>query len=254
VKTKLIIPLLLALVVTLIPVSAVFAYEPWDVEDPCEFSHEDFALASGYDAETQTTVTHKGEHFPGKPPSDGYSHYRDDTTNSGDLDEIDVLLPRPNPGFIHIGLQSPNTWYWATEPRGYNLPLVVTPANESYNRYKGLSGVFWVEVFNFSGFDTYKWDDWGSFDRVLAEPVVAYNKVNGLICTLYIPEGTHLSYPNRPYTLVTNLFVEKDDDGGIYFEPGNLDFSQPCFLKLAHSDGTEEVVTFTQIRDGLPVE
>ena len=243
---------LIVLVITLSLSTPALAYEPWDVEDPCEFSHEDFALASGYDAETQTTVTYKGEHFPGNQPSDGYSLYRDDATDSGDLDVIAVWLPRPSPGFDYVGLESPDTWYWAIDPRGYNLST--SAPQEAYNRYKGLSGVFWVEVFNFSGFDTFKWDEWGSFDRVLAEPVVAYNRVNGLICTLYIPEGTHLSYPNRPYTLVTNLFVEKDDYGEIYFEPGNMDFSQECGLKLAYADGTVEVITFTQIRDGLPVE
>ena len=249
---KRILIIAVALILLMVAPAPALAYEPWDVEDPCEYSHEDFALASGYDAETQTTVTYKGEHFPGKPPSDDYSLYRDEATNSGDLDVITVTLPRSNPGFIEVVLSSPNTWYWAVNPRGYNLS---PPApNEAYNRYKGLSGVFWVEVLNFSGFDTYKWDEWGSFDRVLAEDVVAFNKVNGLICALYIPEGTHLSYPDRPYTLVTNLFVEKDDDGGVYFEPGNMDFSQLCSLKLTYPDGTEEVITFAQIRDGLPVE
>jgi len=140
-------------------------------------------------------------------------------------------------------------FYFAPEPRGYNSPA----PNEAYNRYKGLSGVFWVEVLSYSGFATYKWDNQGSVDRVLRDDVVASNKVNGTICTLYIPAGTHLSYPDRPGTLVTNLFVERDDCGEIYFEPGNMDFSQECAIACV-ADGVEEVVLFTQIRDGLPVE
>jgi len=128
-----------------------------------------------------------------------------------------------------------------------------TPSPEAYNRYKGLSGVFWVEVLNYSGFDTFKWDDWNSPDRVLAEDVIASNRVNGTICTLYIPEGTHLSFPGRPSTLVTNLFVEQDDGGEVYFEPGNMDFSQQCSMQLIYPDGTVVVTNFSQIRDGQPV-
>ena len=59
----------------------------------------------------------------------------------------------------------------------------------------------------------------------------------------------HLSYPGRPGTRVTNLFVEREGSG-VRFSPKNMDFSLPCTLKLVYPDGTEEIITFTQIRDG----
>lgn len=263
-KKKLIIAL--SLILLLLAPAPALAYEPWDVEDPCVVANEDFIAGGGFDGGVPEFHSGGQPWAYGKNPNEGYSLYRDDATDTGNLDQAFILTYTPGAvdlpviaeywspatgAYWYMGDASSDSWYWALEPRGYNLS---SPPQEAYNRYKGLSGVFWVEVLNFSGFDTYKWDDWGSFDRVLAEPVVAYNRVNGLICTLYIPEGTHLSFPGRPYTLVTNLFVEKDDSGGVYLEPGNMDFSQPCSLKLAHPDGTEEIVTFTQIRDGLPME
>lgn len=267
-KRKLIISLMVALVMVLVPSSVAFAGEYFDIEDPCVADNDDFIDGVGWDGGSSE------QHFGGQsweweqPPADDYNLYQDDVSDTGNLDEIRSLIvrnpdalellgftvanayPENEPPFYYMNSEvSPDTWYWALEPRGYNLPA----PQEGYDRYKGLSGVFWVEVLNFSGFDTFKWDDWSSVDRVLRDPVVASNKVNGLICTLYIPEGTHLSYPDRPYTLVTNLFVEKDDLGEIYFEPGNMDFSQPCVLALTHQDWAEQI-TFTQIRDGLPVE
>lgn len=264
-KRKLLIPLMVALVLVLVPSSTVLAGEYFDIEDPCVADNEDFSQGFSFSKKGKVE-----NHFGAQPqpasddPADDYNLYRDDATGSGKYNNAWVNTLTPERIDLPISLPFGDYWlefdpaasdtiyYWAKKPRGYDLPSPPAPS-EAYNRYKGLSGVFWVEVLNFSGFDTFKWDEWGSFDRVLAEDVVAYNRVNGLICTLYIPEGTHLSFPGRPYTLVTNLFVEKDDDGGIYFEPGNMDFSQECGLKLAYADGTVEVITFTQIRGGLPV-
>ncbi|GAI48006.1 unnamed protein product, partial [marine sediment metagenome] len=205
-----------------------------------------------------------------------YSLYRDDVTNTGELDQVYFLTFTPDvidlpiiasygpytaeevgqeglqadypyeglAEYWHMGGEvSPDTWYWALEPRGYNLPPP-PPAPEPSNRYAGLEGVFWAEIFNYGGFDTYKWDDWTSADRVLRDPVVARGKVTGanaVKCTLYIPEGTHLSYPGRPGVRVTNLMLEWD--GEVSFTPENVDFSQTCTLKLVYPDGTEEVVT-----------
>lgn len=267
-KKKLMISLMVALVMVLVPSSVAFAQDPWDVEDPCVADSGDFIWGVGWDG--SSAESYYGEqswsYYP--TPSDGYNLYRDDATDTGNLDEINDLItrtpdaieglsiewafPELDGGFWYMGDVSLDTWYWALAPRGYNLP---TP--DAYNRYKGLSGVFWVEVFNFSGFDTYKWDDWNSLERVLAEDVVVTNTVNGVnevTCSLYIPEGTHLSFPGRPGTLVTNLLIERGNGGEVYFEPGDVDFSQPCSIKLAYPDRTGEVITFTQIRDGLPVE
>lgn len=219
-----ILTITVALLLLLVIPTPALAYGPWDVEDPCVAAYEDFIYGKGVDYDPEPDVVQVG--FGGQILGGPFTNlYRDEGSGLGLLDEINPLctltpervdLPIIASGwYATMGDASPDTWYWATEPGGYNLP----PAPEAHNRYKGLSGVFWVEVFNFSGFDTYKWDEWGSFDRVLAEDVIAYNRVNGLICTLYIPEGTHLSFPGRPYTLVTNLFVEKDDSGQIYFSP-----------------------------------
>lgn len=262
---KIIIALMMALVMVLVPSSAAFAGEYFDVEDPCVADSGDFIWGVGWDG--SSAESYYGEqswsYYP--TPSDGYNLYRDDATDTGNLDEINDLItrtpdaieglsiewafPELDGGFWYMGDASPDTWYWALEPRGYNYPV-----NEAYNRYKGLSGVFWVEVFNFGGFDTYKWDDWSSADRVIRDPLIARGEVTGvnaIKCLLYIPEGTHLSYPGRPGVLVTNLSIEREGSG-VRFEPGNMDFSQVCTLKLVYPDGTEEIVTFTQIRDGQP--
>lgn len=262
---KLIIALTLALVMVLVPSSTAFAQGPWDVEDPCVAANEDFIVGWGPDDGVYDIKSGAQQPwYPGRPDNEGYNLYRDDATDTGNLDtaailtftpdEIDLPMmgeypgePIPSLTFWKRGAASPDTWYWALSPRGYNLP-----APEAYNRYIGLGGVFWVEVFNFGGFDTYKWDDWSSADRVIRDPLIARGEVTGVNavqCLLYIPEGTHLSYPDRPGTLVTNLTIEWEGSG-VRFEPGNMDFSQVCTLKLVYPDGTEEVVNFAQIRDG----
>jgi len=257
-KRKLIISLVLALVMVLVPSSVAFA---WEYEDQQinKNAQMDDGKTRGYSWEDMLDGQGNSPIYP----DSGDNIYIDIYSHDGNLAHLSILR---NDG-VRVRKYSTGKmanadpvggikksyggamFYFAPEPRGYNSPA----PTEAYNRYKGLSGVFWVEVLNYSGFGTYKWDDWSSPDRVLAEDVIASNKVNGTICTLYIPEGTHLSYPGRPGTLVTNLFVEKDDSGDIYFEPGNMDFSQSCTLACV-TDGVEEVVTFTQIRDGLPVE
>lgn len=262
---KIIIALMMALVMVLVPSSAAFAGEYFDIEDPCVAANEDFIAGGGFDDGAPEFKSGAQDWPYGKLPNEGYNLYRDDATGTGNLDEANILtftpdaidLPSiasygPYPGLDEywlMGDASPDTWYWALEPRGYNLP-----APEAYNRYKGLSGVFWVEIFNFGGFDTYKWDDWSSADRVIRDPLIARGEitgVNAVKCLLYIPAGTHLSYPGRPGTLVTNLSIEREGSG-VRFEPGNMDFSQVCTLKLVYPDGTEEVTDFTQIRDGQP--
>jgi len=249
---------MVALVMVLVPCSSAFA---WEYEDKQinKNAQMDDGKTRGYSLEDMQDGQGNSPIYP----NPGDNIYVDIYSHSGDLAHLSILrndgervrkysteeMADADPVGGSKKSYGGAMFYFAQEPMGYNSP---TPA-EAYNRYKGLSGVFWVEVLNFSGFATYKWDDWGSVDRVLREDIIASNKVNGTICTLYISAGTHLSYPGRPGTLVTNLLVEKDDSGGIYFEPGNMDFSQPCTLACV-SDGVEEVITFTQLRDGLPVE
>ncbi len=213
---KLMIALMLALVMVLVPSTGAFAQGPWDVEDPCVADNEDFIGGGGYDDSIMDARSGAQPWPYYKVPNEGYSLYRDDVTNTGELDQVYFLTFTPDvidlpiiasygpytaeeleedsqqsgeeiqadypyeglPEYWHMGGEvSPDTWYWATEPRGYDLPA--PPAPEPSNRYSGLGGVFWVELFNYGGFDTYKWDDWSSPDRVLRDPVVATNTVNG---------------------------------------------------------------------------
>ncbi|MBA7684068.1 hypothetical protein ES703_92458 [subsurface metagenome] len=251
---KLIIALMLALVMVLVPSSVALAGEYYDVEDPCVADNEDFSWGWGNEGKA-----HFGEQFSNPALADGYNLYQDIVTDTGNLDWVCILTSTPDEidlpivgGYMYG--ENPDTWYWDTGPRGYNFPAPAPAPKETYNRYSGLGGVFWVEVFNYSSFDTFKWDDWSSRDRVLAESAIITGKVTGVnavVCTLYIPEGTHLSYPGRPGTLTTHLIIEREGTG-VRFSPKNMDFSQPCTLKLVYPDGTEEVVDFTQIRDGQP--
>lgn len=122
----------LLLVLTISP--AVLAF---DEEDPCVADNEDFIAGGGF-------VDGVGEFKSGtqpwpyyKSPNEGYNLYRDDVTDTGNLDEANILtftpsevdLPiitsyGPYPGldeYWYMGDTSPDTWYWALEPRGYNL-------------------------------------------------------------------------------------------------------------------------------------
>ena len=270
-KKKLIVALMMALIMVLAPSSVAFA---WDVEDPCVADNDDFIWGQGWDGGYPSGAL---ESFYGEQswsyyptPNDGYNLYRDDATDTGNLDAIKSIITRTpdaidlpdatiqywdmDGGFYYMTSESPDTWYWATEPRGYDNPA---PAPKAPNRCDGKEGVFVVEVFNFGGFDTYKWDDWSSVDRVLAEPVVVTGKVTGvnaIMCTLYIPEGTHLSYPGQPGVLVTSLFIKVSDSGEVSFIPKNIDFSQPCTLITAYPDGREDDLTFTAIDGGRPIQ
>ena len=52
-----------------------------------------------------------------------------------------------------------------------------------------------------------------------------------------------------------DILVNQETKGkNVNTEPGNMDFSQECGLALVYPDETEEIITFTQIRDGLLVE
>jgi len=80
----------------------------WDVEDPCVADSDDFILGRSidYDTDPPTSEWHWG--------GDGYNLYRDDASDTGDLDYVAIGFTAHN-FFRH---ESPNTYYWATEPRG----------------------------------------------------------------------------------------------------------------------------------------
>jgi len=133
-KRRLTLALAVALTLVLILSSAALA---WDNEDTCVADNEDFIAGGGFD--DGASEFHSGaQDWPyGKAPNEGYSLYRDDVTDTGNLDSASILtftpdgvdLPiiteywHPDTGtYWYMGDESPDTWYWETEPRGYNNP------------------------------------------------------------------------------------------------------------------------------------
>ncbi|GAI77261.1 unnamed protein product [marine sediment metagenome] len=134
----------------------------WEVEDPSVADNEDFIGGGGYDDGVYGHARSGAQPWPFyKIPNEGYSLYRDDVTDTGNLDQVYFLTFTPDKIDLPIiasygpytaeevgqeGLQadypyeglaeywhmggevSPDTWYWATEPRGYDLPTVRDPA------------------------------------------------------------------------------------------------------------------------------
>ncbi|GAI67580.1 unnamed protein product [marine sediment metagenome] len=142
--------------------TAALADDPiWDVEDPCVADNEGFIGGTGYIGGTFLDGGVAAPQSGAQPwpyykiPNEGYSLYRDDVTNSGNLDQVYFLTFTPDIIDLpiiasygpytaeevgHEGLQvdypyeglaeywhmggevSPDTWYWSLEPRGYNYP------------------------------------------------------------------------------------------------------------------------------------
>ncbi|HUV56184.1 MAG TPA: hypothetical protein VMV84_03020 [Dehalococcoidales bacterium] len=112
----------------------------WEVEDPCVASNEDFIAGGGTDDSTWETQSGAQPWPYPKNPNEGYNLYRDDVTDTGNLDVVFILTftpdevdlpiiasygPYPDEGlaeYWYMGDESPDTYYWALEPRGYNLP------------------------------------------------------------------------------------------------------------------------------------
>ena len=154
---KLLIALILVVVMVLSLCAPVLAGDPWDVEDPCVADNEDFIGGGGYD-DSVMDARSGAQPWPFyKVPNEGYSLYRDDVTDSGNLDQVYFLTFTPDVIDLpiiasygpytaeevgHEGLQadypyeglaeywhmggevSPDTWYWALAPRGYDVPRV----------------------------------------------------------------------------------------------------------------------------------
>jgi len=133
-KRKLTIALALALLVTFAFSVPAFAY---DYEDPEVANNADFWNGNGWDDDIQTT--HVGEQHPNQSKiADGYNLYRDDVTDSGNLDRVRLRTDTPDlldlPGaslnwkwakndlgwMCKVSCEGADTWYWALAPRGYN--------------------------------------------------------------------------------------------------------------------------------------
>ena len=136
---KKVLSVLLALVLvlsfSLIPVIPALA---WDEEDSLVASYDDFIWGIGWDDDSMESYYGEQSWSYYETPSDGYNLYRDDVSGTGNLDEIRDLITRTpeaidlpeatttyfdsDGGLWYMRSESPDTYYWATEPRGYNLP------------------------------------------------------------------------------------------------------------------------------------
>ncbi|GAI61429.1 unnamed protein product, partial [marine sediment metagenome] len=155
------IALAMALVMTMLFAVPALAGDPiWDVEDPCVADNEDFIGGTGFDDDSRENQSGAQPWPYYKVPNEGYSLYRGDVTDSGNLDQVYFMTFTPDVIDLpiiasygpytaeevgHEGLQvdypyeglaeywhmggevSPDTWYWSLEPRGYNYPAPPPP-------------------------------------------------------------------------------------------------------------------------------
>ena len=203
---KLIIALMLSLLLTLTFSSVANAY---DVEDPCVADNKDFLSGGGMDFDSVSPFEYYyGELWAGG--SDGYNLYRDDVTDTGNLDTIYIWASAPDKvdlpwdgtvwvGYYHMTDESPDTWYWSLEPRGWNYS---TPELAAGFRIILPGASAW---FPYCGFATA-----GDIDFS-----------DGTI-RIVIPKGTRITYPNG--IQVGQLKVDGDGNivNGITFSGGEV--------------------------------
>lgn len=228
----------------------------WDVEDPVVAANEDFIGGAGYDDGVLETQSGAQDWPPGKNPNEGYSLYRDDVTDTGNLDQVYFLTftpdvidlpiitsygPYPKEGIDEYwymgGEVSPDTWYLALKPRGHDLPpppppAPVEPPIQSFILYVQGGN----ESYPFLKTDPN--DVWTVTD-MLSCNVSQEGMLGRVLHRIDIPEGT-----SAPTWLDLRMI-----DGEIYFSP-QCDFSQPVTLSRMTDMGWEEVATFTKIRSG----
>ncbi len=286
-KKRLTVALVLAVVISMVFSGAVLA---WDEEDPCVANNADFWNVNGEDdgikqlgpvwPDGYVPTGQTGEQHP-TPYIDkdgnevfahptGYNLYRDDVTNTGNLDWVRIRTDTPgnihlneaylteskyehwkncplgkkpvkdNPACIwcwKVTYENPDTWYWATEPRGINYPEP-EPRERDPNRFTV----------------TLKWG-WQSTTRFVSEKdntirggIEAVGKYDETQYMLSIPAGTVIERPSgdRPHQL--NL---RDIDGDkLTFGQIDVEFSKPCVLYVEEGeDEWVEVGSFTSIVD-----
>lgn len=143
---KLIIALVLAVVMVLSLGAPVLA---WDEEDTLVASNEDFGFGSGIDYvdDGQVVEYHYGEQQWYGSDADGYNLYRGDVTDTGNLDFVTVITKTPDKIDLPYWSdywggtmrdESPNTWYWDIEARGYDYPPVIVPPKPKPN--------YWLDI------------------------------------------------------------------------------------------------------------
>ncbi|GAJ13636.1 unnamed protein product, partial [marine sediment metagenome] len=82
---KIVIAFTLALAAVMVLGSTALA---WDYEDPCVADNEDFIGGGGYDDDVMDARSGAQPWPYYKVPNEGYSLYRDDVTDSGNLDQV----------------------------------------------------------------------------------------------------------------------------------------------------------------------
>jgi len=239
---------------------------------------EDFSyglFAKGLTPDTDYSLIYYADPWPGDNPG---ALIAESTTNSKGK------IPRWDEGAVDLGMNLPDV-NDANYPDGAKLWLVPSadydsntnsltawnPENYLFERklitytkpepapepepevddYEG--GAFVVTMFHNANKDFTAWANggWNNPDRTLRDDV-SYEVTNGgYTLFLEIPDGTHMSFPNRPGTLVTSLNL-KVVDSVVKFIPTAMDFSKECTLTVTYPDGVVEVITFTKIRGGLP--
>jgi len=229
---KRILTIAISLLIAVMTVTPALA---WDNEDPCVVANEDFIAGGGLDGGTFENQSGAQPWPPGKIPSEGYNLYRDDVTDTGNLDVVYILtftpdnvdLPiianyGPYPGIDEYwymgGEECPDTWYWALAPRGYNNPW-------------GPSAPSWLPVLNqfslwYSGIESYNWIDGNTLPAI---DRTANGFWNGVPYTMrvIIPEGTEV-YGGYCLRLVYG-------PDGLTLRPldgGTMTFSNPVSISL----------------------
>ncbi|MBA7623085.1 hypothetical protein ES703_30477 [subsurface metagenome] len=244
------IALLSALVAVLLLSGITLADGPWDVEDPCVADNEDFVYGGGNGMEEF--------HFGGQwlyGGGDGHNLYRDDTTDTGNLDSVWIHTETPDAidlpsGLYYMEDERPDTWYWATEARGYNLPPPA-PSPSIGGAYDGFAGQFLVIMCGHGSHSGYNWVE-GPKGKTLAKPVsqICHYCFNGFRAyyKLEMPEGTVVEgYYNsqRVQHLEFNII-----EGEYHFSPANIKFSQPVSLYQGIDGKWVKVLEFTQVLSG----
>lgn len=229
-KKKLILIPLLVLVLILSMGMPVLA---WDEEDTLVADNEDFLAGGGIDDGIWETHSGAQTHWAvNKPPTEGYNLYRDDKTDTGNLDEvsfwtftpdkIDLTTQYPMGIFEIWGMsgKSPDTWYWATEPRGidYPEPELVEPKREKDpNRFSVLM------PFGRDG-TRYVSED----DNTLRSSIEVDGEYADTQYMLVIPEGCVIERPTGKRLFC--LFLKEIDGDVLTFTVDNVEFSEPCVL------------------------
>lgn len=198
---KRILTIAIALMVAVLTVTPCLAY---DHEDPCVADNQDFIWGQGWDGGYPDGIL---ESYYGEQswtyyetPSDGYNLYQDDITDTGNLDSIQSLVTRTpdvidltdattqyfdmDGGFYYMTSISPDTWYWALEPRGFDNP----PAP--------VDGPSWMPTQNqftlwYGGIESYNWIDGNSLPAIDQTASGHWNGVS-FNMRVVIPEGTQV--------------------------------------------------------------